>query len=208
MSLSTESPPPSSGNSPAVARRYAHDWTLFADWCDACEHRALPANPSVLAEFLADHPAANGTQRRRVTAINTVHSEVSFRRRGEPRRSANSSTRPGWTACSESRTAAERIPRIPVEGWPAGLFGRRDALILALVAAGLNFEQIASLRHTHVTAESDALAISTGGEWMRVPSPVTDRTTPVAVIDRPVHCEHRARPPHRIGTRPQRRLGF
>ncbi|WP_371851597.1 hypothetical protein [Rhodococcus koreensis] len=61
-----------------VARRYAHDWALFVDWCDACEHCALPAHPSVLAEFLADHPAADGTQRRRITAINAVHTDAQF----------------------------------------------------------------------------------------------------------------------------------
>ncbi|MFV9454457.1 hypothetical protein ACNJ7E_13495 [Rhodococcus sp. NM-2] len=159
------------GNSPrlAVPRRYRHDWALFADWCQACDHRALPAHPSVLAEFLADHPAADGTQRRRITAINTVHTQAGLSAPGRAetiRQFLNTARaeRIGRLAA----IAAERIARIPVTGWPSGLFGRRDTLILALAAAGLGFEQIARLRRTDVTAEHDSLAVQLGENWIRV----------------------------------------
>lgn len=68
------------GNSPrpVVPRRYRHDRALFADWCAACDYREMPANPIVLAEFLADHSATPSTQRRRVTAIHAVHAGAEF----------------------------------------------------------------------------------------------------------------------------------
>lgn len=49
-------------------RRYRYDWALFADWCTAADLPFLPAAPSTLALFLAEHPAAAATQRARVTA--------------------------------------------------------------------------------------------------------------------------------------------
>ncbi|MGH3804179.1 MAG: hypothetical protein ACRDTD_29400, partial [Pseudonocardiaceae bacterium] len=54
-----------------------------------------------------------------------------------------------------SALVAERLPQIPIAGWPAGLFGRRDALILVLAAAGVGFEQIARLRRRDITATGD-----------------------------------------------------
>ncbi|WP_241032071.1 hypothetical protein [Rhodococcus pseudokoreensis] len=150
------------GNSPpqlVVPRRYQHDWALFADWCAACDHRALPAHPSVLA----DHPAAAGTQRRRVTAINAVHTGAGLPApgRAEAIRQLLNAARADRLARVGERVA-HVVPRIPVTGWPGGLFGRRDALILTLAAAGLGFEQIARLRRTDVTAEDDALVVRVG----------------------------------------------
>ncbi|MER2206630.1 MAG: hypothetical protein ABS980_21895, partial [Rhodococcus sp. (in: high G+C Gram-positive bacteria)] len=47
-------------------RSAEHTWALFFDWCAATDRPSLPAAPSTLAEFLADHPASVATQRRRV----------------------------------------------------------------------------------------------------------------------------------------------
>ncbi|MFE7419970.1 hypothetical protein [Rhodococcus sp. NPDC057529] len=170
-----------SSPNPVVPRRYRYDWALFVDWCTACDHRALPAQPSALAQFLAEHPAADGTQRRRVTGINIVHTQAGLPAPGR----AETIRQVLNTARAErigrlSAVAVALIARIPVTGWPAGLFGRRDALILALVAAGLGFEQIARLSRGDITVESEALVINTGDAWIRVPSSVTDATTPVA----------------------------
>ncbi|MFD7010640.1 hypothetical protein [Rhodococcus jostii] len=135
----------------------------------------------MLAEFLADHPAADGTQRRRITAINTVHTQAGLSAPGR----AETIRQVLNTARAErigrlAAIAAERIARIPVTSWPTGLFGRRDALLLTLVAAGVGFEQIARLRRADITVESDALVINTGGAWVRLPSPKTDATPFVA----------------------------
>ena len=147
-----------SGSSPTsgVPRRYVHDWALFTDWCAACEHRALPTHPTVVAEFLADHPAAAGTQRRRVTAINAVHTRGGLPAPGlaETIRQLLNNRRAERLARIRS-VAWQRIPRIPTAGWPGGLFGRRDALILTLVAGGLGFGDIARLRRTDLTAEDE-----------------------------------------------------
>ncbi|MDH6291997.1 hypothetical protein [Rhodococcus opacus] len=159
------------GNSPnpVVPRRYRHDWALFADWCAACDHRPLPAHPSAQAEFLADHPAADGTQRRRVTAINTVHT-----RAGLPAPGRTETIRQLLNTARADRLArvGERVvqvvPRLPITGWPGGVFGRRDALLLTLAASGLGFEQIARLRRTDVTAEHNSLVLKAGEGWVRV----------------------------------------
>ncbi|QYB07713.1 hypothetical protein I1A62_26250 [Rhodococcus sp. USK10] len=162
---------PSVGNSadPVVPRRYRYDWALFVDWCTACDHRSLPAHPSVLAEFLADHSAADGTQRRRVAAINVVHAEagVPAPGRAETIRQLLSTARADRLARVGERVA-QVVPGLPVTGWPGGLFGRRDALILTLAAAGLSFEEIARLRRTDVTTERDALVVKAGEGWVRI----------------------------------------
>lgn len=159
------------GNSPnpVVPRRYRHDWALFVDWCEACDHRVLPAHPSVLAEFLADHPAADGTQRRRITAINAVHTSAGLPAPGrtETIRQLLNTARADRIARVRERVA-QVVPRIPVTGWPGGLFGRRDAFLLTLAAAGLGFEEIARLRRIDVTAERDALVLRVGEDWVRV----------------------------------------
>ncbi|MFD9668898.1 hypothetical protein ACFWAY_46300 [Rhodococcus sp. NPDC059968] len=161
------------GNSPdlVVPRRYRHDWALFVDWCAACDHRSLPAHPSVLAEFLADHPAADGTQRRRVTAINAVHTAASLPTPGcaETIRQLLNTNRADRLARVGERVA-QVVPRLPVTGWPGGLFGRRDALILTLATAGLGFEQIARLRRTDVTTDHDGLVVRAGEGWARIAS--------------------------------------
>ncbi|MGW4336419.1 hypothetical protein ACWEK5_26935 [Rhodococcus koreensis] len=159
------------GNSPppVVPRRYRYDWALFADWCTACDHRSLPAHPSVVAEFLADHPAADGTQRRRVAAVNAVHAGAGLPApgRAETIRQLLNTNRADRLARVGERVA-QVVPQIPVTGWPSGLFGRRDALILTLAAAGLSFEEIARLHRTDVTIERDALVVKAGEAWVRV----------------------------------------
>ena len=57
--------------------------------------------------------------------------------------------------------AGEVITRLPETGWPAGLFARRDAMILTLAATGLTYTQIAARRICDVTADpvADALHV-------------------------------------------------
>src|SRR5882757_8921992 len=122
----------------------SHTWTLFVDWCSAIGHVALPAQPETLAEFLADHPARVSTHRRRVTAINSAHRQSGF---SEPGRSqavhAALATRRHERVQAVADVLDEAIRQLPVNGWPYGLFERRDALILTLVAAGLTYAEIA-----------------------------------------------------------------
>ncbi|EID76970.1 MULTISPECIES: hypothetical protein [Rhodococcus] len=170
MSTDTETAAAGPGNSsPRLPHRYIHDWALFTDWCQACDHRALPAHPTVVAEFHADHPAAAGTQRRRVTAINAVHTT-----HGLPAPGLAETVRQLLNDARAERVeriravAWQRIPQIPAAGWPGGLFGRRDALILTLMAGGLGYEDIARLRRADLTAEDEALIVRVEDRWTRI----------------------------------------
>lgn len=150
-------------------------WALFADWCTAADLPALPTDSVTVAMFLAEHPAAAGTQRRRVGVINAAH-----RQAGLPQPGRSELVRDlldaGRTARRERAAAAiaNRIPQLPLTGSPGGLFGRRDALLLIL-AATLCFEQIARLRRNQVSAHADTLLIHLDGEDpYRIHLPVTD----------------------------------
>ncbi|MDI9941510.1 hypothetical protein QM806_39900 [Rhodococcus sp. IEGM 1351] len=142
-----------------LAVRDRHVWALFTDWCAATDQPPIPATPHQLARFLHDNPAAPATQRRRVSVINTVH-----RRQGHPAPGTDEAIRRALNATRAARLkrrsalVAERLTQIPVAGWPVGLFGRRDALILALAASGMGFEQIARLRRRDITAPDDRSA--------------------------------------------------
>lgn len=162
----------------------SHTWTLFADWCSATGHLALPAQPETLAEFLADHPARLGTHRRRVTAINSAH-----RQRGlsEPGRAhavhAALATRSHQRLQAVADALDEAIRQLPVSGWPHGLFGRRDALILTLVAAGLTYTEIAALRRGDLRRLGHELVIDSDRKWcLGGPAAVHDRWARVQEI--------------------------
>ncbi|MFC9553717.1 hypothetical protein ACFTWF_22960 [Rhodococcus sp. NPDC056960] len=137
---------------PRLSARDRHVWVLFTDWCAATDQPQIPATPQQLARFLRENPAAPATQRRRVSVINTVH-----RGQGHPAPGTDEAIRRALNTTRAARLhrvsalVAERLPNIPVTGWPAGFFGRRDRLILALAAAGVGFEPIARLRRRDLT---------------------------------------------------------
>jgi hypothetical protein len=163
----------------------SHTWALFVDWCSATGHVALPAQPETLAEFLADHPAQVGTHRRRVTAINSAH-----RQRGlsEPGRAhtvhAALRTRSHERLQAVADVLDEAIRQLPVSGWPHGHFGRRDALILTLVAAGLTYTEIAALRRGDLRRQGHELVIDSDRKWRLGAGLQSREHTPGAVHDR------------------------
>ncbi|MBY6709138.1 MULTISPECIES: recombinase [unclassified Rhodococcus (in: high G+C Gram-positive bacteria)] len=135
-------------------------WALFRDWCAATERPALPADPSTLAQFLTAHPAAASTQRRRVADIDAVH-----RRSGLPEpghavtiRLAVNGRRRELTAHFRA-AATSMIETIPTHGWPHALFGRRDAMILTLVASGMTSTEITVLRRGDITIDGADLVV-------------------------------------------------
>jgi hypothetical protein len=166
-------------------RTASHTWALFVDWCSATGHVALPAQPETLAEFLADHPAQQGTHRRRVTVINSMH-----RQRGlpEPGRAhavhAALATRRHQRLRAVADLLEERIRQLPVGGWPQGLFGRRDALILTLVTAGLTYTEIAALRRGDVRQQGHELVIDSARLWHLGPAAESAELGPVPVYSR------------------------
>ncbi|WP_368680474.1 hypothetical protein R1X32_09605 (plasmid) [Rhodococcus opacus] len=171
-----------------LSARDRHVWALFADWCSATDQPPTPATPHQLARFLHDNPAAPATQRRRVSVINTVH-----RRLGHPAPGGSEEIRCALDATRAARLerlstiVAERIMQIPVGGWPAGFFGRRDALILVLAASGVGFEQIARLRRRDiiVTGDDDAVVCLTDhGDQIVLPAALESRIAVATVYRR------------------------
>jgi hypothetical protein len=136
---------------PARDRR---TWMLFTDWCAAHGQPVLPTSPELLARFLAAHPAGTATQRRRISVIDAVHHRHVFPApgRSDNIRAALDATRRARLHDLAAR-AGEVIARLPETGWPAGLFARRDAMILTLAATGLTYTQIAVLRICDVTVD-------------------------------------------------------
>ncbi|WP_280405274.1 recombinase [Nocardia brasiliensis] len=148
---------------PALATRYQYDYNRFADWCAAHGHTPIPADPSVVGQYLAAAPAAPSTQRGRLSAINWAHRNAGFPAPGRaPRlRESLNSARAARTTRLHGLIEAV-LPNLPIWGWPAGLFGRRDAALLHLTRSGLPFPLIAGLTRGEVTIGTDHVEIGTG----------------------------------------------
>jgi len=159
-----------------IPSRYRHDWALFADWCTAADHNPIPAAPDTLALFLHEHPAATATQRRRLSAINAVHTDHGY----PPPGRTETVRRHLDTARTHrldrlARLLMQRAVELPVLGWPSGLFGRRDALLLVLAATGMPFTDLPRLRRRDIRLDGDTLVVTTrAGERFRLaPDPET-----------------------------------
>ncbi|HLT12292.1 MAG TPA: hypothetical protein VK028_16050 [Micromonosporaceae bacterium] len=160
-----------------ILARYRHDWALFADWCAAADHHPIPAAPETLALFLHEHPAAVATQRRRLSAINAVHT-----RHGYPAPGRTETVRRHLDAARAQRLdrlgrlLLQRAVELPTTGWPSGLFGRRDALLLVLAATGMSFADITRLRRRDIRHDGIILVATTrAGERFRLaPDPETE----------------------------------
>lgn len=145
----------------AAPATYRGEWTLFADWCQALGHSALPATPIIVADFLMhENPdASKAVLRRRVAAINHVH-----RTAGHPEPGTVTAVRRLlWSRRRDSALARSRIRELPTVGWPAGLFGRRDALILWLaVLIGIPGSALGDLRCADLTCDGRTVVIGGG----------------------------------------------
>lgn len=188
MSTSPERP----GGSPEtvsglrIPTRYRHDWALFADWGTATDHRPIPAAPEALALFLHEHPAAVATQRRRLSAINVVHT-----RHGYPAPGRTETVRRHLDVARAqrldrlARVLLQRAAELPTTGWPSGLFGRRDALLLVLAATGMSFTDITRLRRRDLTVDGNILVVTTpAGERVRLPPAPEAGDNPAVAIYR------------------------
>lgn len=122
-------------------------WELFEDWCAACGAEAFPADPDTLAQFIAANPAATGTQRRRVSVINSAHNAAGLSPPGRAEqirvvlyehRASRLRRHTQWVAGA--------VRALPETGWPTLLFARRDAMMLVLSTTGMTFESLARLR--------------------------------------------------------------
>lgn len=156
-------------------------WNLFTDWCAAVGEQPLPAEPMTLARFLAAHPAAVATQRRRVGAVNAMH-----RREGRCMPGHAQTVRDLLDGRRRVRrqeralAAGEAIRRLPEQGWPTLLFAHRDAMLLVLTAAGLAATEISGLRIGDVHADplTDTLRV---GEATTPESLIEQGISPVQI---------------------------
>lgn len=143
-----------------VPDRYRYEWALFADWCAAADLAALPASPLTVAVFLAENPAGDAAQRRRVAVVNRVHTAAGHSAPGTVTaiRLQLDRARTDRAAVLRARVAPI-IAALPVAGWPTGMFGRRDAVILALHAAGLRAVDIGRLDRRDITIDGNGVRI-------------------------------------------------
>ena len=136
------------GPSPTAVRRrlpagYGYEWARFVDWCTATDHQALPAHPVTVAEFLGDHPAPPATQRRRLAAVTAAHTTAGHPSPARatairavlhptPDSAGEEAAATAAAVVGRARVVADVLTHLPSVGWPHGLFGRRDALLLVL----------------------------------------------------------------------------
>jgi len=131
-------------------RTYTADWALFTDWCAATDTTALPADPRTLVEFLQGCPAAAGTQRCRVAAIDHHHVAAGIPKPGESvavRAALGRPTGEPFQPTQADKDAVVAALRgLPSHGWTGGMFGRRDRALLVLSQlAGCRMD----IRHPH-----------------------------------------------------------
>lgn len=160
---------------------YRYDWGLFADWCMAIGQSSLPAHPVTLARFLDAHPAAANTNRRRITAVNWVHREAGYLVPGRAQAIRDILQPPSDTA---DRDLVSLLRGMPTAGWTAGLFGRRDALLLLLAeVAGFPLAAIERMQRADAHVDGHTLRIRVGDDTAELDAlPDGDpRECPVAI---------------------------
>lgn len=162
--------------------RYHRTWMLFARWCAATDQVALPATALTVAGFLDDHPGTTATRRTRLSAINQAHTAAGLPAPGRAAalRDALSEHRAHRRELVTSRVNFV-VPQIPIWGWTRGLFGRRNAALLVLVAAGLTYRQIAALTQRDLWLGGDRAIIAAD---MATVAATRDPGCPVAVLRR------------------------
>ncbi|TWH10371.1 hypothetical protein L618_004000000260 [Rhodococcus rhodochrous J45] len=83
------------------------------------------------------------------------------------------------------RLLIQRAVELPTTGWPSGLFGRRDALLLVLAATGMTFTDITRLRRRDLQLDGNALVVTTrAGERFRLEPEPAAGDNPAAAIYR------------------------
>ena len=139
---------------PSTVRAYASDWARFERWCERKNVSSLPASSATLALYLADAADAVNddgtwsyspvTLTRWVAAINAKHRESDHLPPGA--HDGVSRVLAGIKRTRHRKTKQARalrleplrkvIDSIPIAGWPQGIKGRRDSLMLLLGFAG------------------------------------------------------------------------
>ena len=205
ISSTDASPPAGSALSVSSAGAYRRDWRLFDDWCTATGRQALPASADTVEAFLRAAGGAPSSVRRYRATIANAHHHAGHK---PPENPASVPPHPFPGVGTDAM-----LSRIPVWGWPAGLFGRRDAMLLVVrVQAGLTLNQTAGLTVEQIHLDDERTLHLTGVQlpstknpltcpacvWLRWRTMLTHfaRFTPAAVLARHLHrrditIEHR-----------------
>jgi hypothetical protein len=167
---------------PRTRATYTADWDLFLDWCDATDHRAMPADPITMLDFLAACPAAPATLRRRVIAVDHQHTAAGHPPPGADPRVRDALGRPPTDLPPVTSEVRERVNAslrlLPNRGWTGGLFGQRDRCLLVL-------SQLARTPHKRLAQlVAGDVAVADGVAAIRV----TGEIRTVAAVDDPVLC--------------------
>lgn len=124
----------------------SRDWGLFLDWCLASGECPLPASPTAVRSFFDEVPGSQTVLARRARSIDTMH-HIVIGSLSTPGRDAIAAMSPPKGTRYDPETVAEALRAAPIGGWPAGLVGRRDAAVVALVCtAGLGRGEVRRLR--------------------------------------------------------------
>ncbi len=167
-------PTPTPRPSPTTQATYRRDWELFIDWCQAYGHTPLPANPETVQAFLAE-PSIAARRRRCAAAIAWAHRTAGQPAPIEP---AQRSPDPALLAVDTGRL----LERIPLWGWPSGMFGRRDALLLILrFEAGLTLPAIAALTTDRIRIDDRLLIVDRPDGAVTLPPTDDARHCPACV---------------------------
>lgn len=126
-------------------------WRLFQDWCSASDRPYLPTTAETIALFLADVPAAPSTALKRVQRIRTVHRDA-----GLPLALPTTEPLKPWREGRAWLSLGDTLNRIPLDGWPGGLVGRRDAFLAVLIGeCGFSREQARAVKINDVVQGQD-----------------------------------------------------
>lgn len=128
----------------------AADWALYTDWCIATGRDPAATGWADLAVFLADLPASETVQQRRLRHLRPA---LRLGHGGLPRPITRLRSRvgPTWSTYPEALTALRH------EWWPDGVAARRDALIIVLIAHGLTRTRITRLRPADLEVFPEAI---------------------------------------------------
>ena len=185
--------------SAATRRAYAADWRSFEQWCSPERLITLPAQPNVVAAYLAsmataDPPAKVSTIRRRMCAIGHFHSVAGVE---NPCGHAGvKATLAGiartLSAAPEKKTALtpDDLTRA-LKKIPQDLVGLRDrALILIGFAAALRRSELVALDVTDIERHAKGIVLSIRrsktdqqGAGLRKAVPHGRKLKPVAALD-------------------------
>jgi hypothetical protein len=172
---------------PGLTGEKAREWRRFVRWTRVTEQPVLPGggfSAAVVLAYLDEQAGAAGMRRNRVTALNAAHHRMGWPVPGDGEAVRRALNPKRTRRLAEQRALADQTLRqLPTTGWPEGLHGRRDAVILLLGTAGLRWAHIAGLTQSQVRVTDDMVTVG-AQPLVELPATGDPETCPVAVFRR------------------------